>query len=130
MRGDLLRRPPGIVGDEGEPHAGRPCVRECLGRARHRVLAHVDDAVEIEECDIVHRRQRRPSFGISPAHIRHDGAPPHASASGEPTSIELVSMGPVSGSPAARRALIVALTWVSARAYSTRSGRMTLAMAR
>ena len=130
VRGDLLGRPPGVVGDEGEPHAGRPRAHERVGSTRHRVLSHVDDAVEIEERDIVHRRQRRRSPRILTVHVRHDGGPPHASASGEPASSEPVSIGPVSGSPAARRALIVALTWVSARAYSARSGRMTLAIAR
>ena len=53
MLGDVLGRPGGVVGDEAESHARVPGSGQRLGDAGHRVRSHVDDAVEVEQGDVV-----------------------------------------------------------------------------
>ena len=55
---DLLRRTGGVVGDERQVHAAGLRRVQRLGGSRHGVGSDVDDAVEVEDRDVVGLPQR------------------------------------------------------------------------
>jgi hypothetical protein len=71
--GHILRRARRVVGHEPQAHAGCPDGAEGSGHARHRVGTHVDDAVEVEQRDVVDLRQRVAAAGEQRAGVGGTG---------------------------------------------------------
>ena len=65
--GDRLRRPRGVVGHEGQPHPRRTRRGERLRRAVDRGRSQVDDAVQVEQGDVVASRRLRHRLAASAA---------------------------------------------------------------
>jgi hypothetical protein len=53
MSGDLVGSARSIVRDIGQPHPGPPRLGQGVGNPGDRVRAHVDDAVQVDQGDVV-----------------------------------------------------------------------------